>query len=155
MVLEELSNTLNESINKIKNIFNKISKDKEELKVKIQKIFTKIRNEINNREDELLLEVDKQFENVFFNEDVIKNSEKLPNKIKSSLEKCRNLDKEDYNENEISILINECLNIENNIKDIKNVNENIKKCNNTNNLEIIFSPEEDEINKFLEEMKEF
>ena len=77
-LLEELSNTLNESINKIKNIFNKISKDKEELKVKIQKIFTKIRNEINNREDELLLEVDKQFENVFFNEDIIKNSEKLP-----------------------------------------------------------------------------
>ena len=73
----------------------------------------------------------------------------------SSLEKCRNLDKEDYNKNEISILINECLNIENNIKDIKNVNENIKKCNNTSNLEIIFSPEEDEINKFLEEMKEF
>ena len=154
-LLEELSNTLNESINKIKNIFNKISKDKEELKVKIQKIFTKIRNEINNREDELLLEVDKQFENVFFNEDVIKNSEKLPNKIKSSLEKCRNLDKEDYNENEISILINECLNIENNIKDIKNVNENIKKCNNTNNLEIIFSPEEDGINKFLEDIKVF
>ena len=154
-LLEELSNTLNESINKIKNIFNKISKDKEELKVKIQKIFTKIRNEINNREDELLLEVDKQFENVFFNEDVIKNSEKLPNKIKYSLEKCRNLDKEDYNKNEISILINECLNIENNIKDIKNVNENIKKCNNTNNYEIIFSPEEDGINKFLEDIKVF
>ena len=146
---------MNESINKIKNIFNKISKDKEELKIKIQKIFTKIRNEINNREDELLLEVDKQFENVFFNEDVIKNSEKLPNKIKYSLEKCRNLDKEDYNENEISILINECLNIENNIKDIKNVNENIKKCNNANNLEILFSPEEDGVNKFLEDIKVF
>ena len=47
------------------------------------------------------------------------------------------------------------MNIENNIKDIKNVNENIKKCNNTNNLEIIFSPEEDGINKFLEDIKVF
>ena len=49
----------------------------------------------------------------------------MPNKIKSSLEKCRSLDKEDYNENKIIILINECLNNENNIKDIKNVNDNI------------------------------
>ena len=47
------------------------------------------------------------------------------------------------------------MNIENNIKDIKNVNENIKKCNNTNNLEIKFSPEKDGINKFLEDIKVF
>ena len=32
-LLAELSNTLNELINKIKNIYNQISKDKEELKV--------------------------------------------------------------------------------------------------------------------------
>ena len=154
-LLEELSKTLNESINKIKNIFDKISKDKEELKDKIQKIFTKIRNEINNREDVLLLEIDKQFKNAFFSEEVIKNSEKLPNKIKLALEKCKSLDKEDYNENKISILINECFNIENNIKDINNINENIKKCNNANNLEILFSPEEDGVNKFLEDIKVF
>ena len=55
--LEELSKTLQESINKSKEIYEKISENKEGLKLKIQKIFTKIRNELNKREDELLLEV--------------------------------------------------------------------------------------------------
>ena len=58
-ILEELSQTLNESINKLKVIFEKINSNKEELKLNIQKIFTKIRNALNDREDELLLEVDK------------------------------------------------------------------------------------------------
>ena len=44
--------------------------NKESVKLKIQKIFTKIRNSINEREDELLLEVDENFENLI-NEDVI------------------------------------------------------------------------------------
>ena len=55
--LEELSKTLQESINKAKEIYEKISENKEGWKLKIQKIFTKIRNELNKREDELLLEV--------------------------------------------------------------------------------------------------
>ena len=58
--LEELSNTLQDSIDNLKVIFEKIIKNKEDLKLNIQQIFTKIRNELNNREDELLLEVDKQ-----------------------------------------------------------------------------------------------
>ena len=154
-LLEELSNTLDESIDKIKNIYDKINKDKEELKLKIQKIFTKIRNSINNKEDELLLEVDKQFENLFFNEDIIKNSEKLPNKIKLSLEKCKNLDKEKYNDEKKSLFINECMNLENNIKEINKVNESIIKCNDLNNFEVVFNPEEYGVNKFLEEIKIF
>ena len=38
------------------------------MKINIQKIFTKIRNEINNKEDELLLEVDKQFNEIYFDD---------------------------------------------------------------------------------------
>ena len=34
-------------------------KNKEELKQNIKNIFTKIRNDLNSREDEILLEVDK------------------------------------------------------------------------------------------------
>ena len=34
----------------------------------IQNVFTKIRNEINNKEDELLLEVDKQFDEIYFDD---------------------------------------------------------------------------------------
>ena len=85
--LEDLSNTLEQSINELKKIFDKINENKEELKNNIQNIFTKIRNALNSREDELLLEVDNQFNNLFGNEEIIKESEKLPNKIKISLEK--------------------------------------------------------------------
>ena len=50
-ILQNLSNNFDESINKLKTIFEKINKNKEELKLKVQKIFTIIRNELNNRED--------------------------------------------------------------------------------------------------------
>ena len=85
--LEELYNKLDESIKNLKIIFDKINQNKEKLKLEIQKVFTKIRTELNNREDKLLLEVDKYFDNNCFNEDIIKRSEKLPMKIKTSLEK--------------------------------------------------------------------
>ena len=115
--LENLSNTLKESLDKLKNIFEKINNNKENLKLKIQKIFTKIRNAINDREDELLLEVDKNFDNIFFKEDLINEGEKLPNKIKKSLEKGKIIDNQ-WNEEKLNSLINDCLNIENNIKEI-------------------------------------
>ena len=57
--LQDLSNILENSINELKQFVININEKKEELKFKIQKIFTQIRNSLNNREDELLLEVDK------------------------------------------------------------------------------------------------
>ena len=55
--------------------------------MEVQKVFTKLRNSLNDREDELLSDVDKNFGELFLNENIIKESEKLPNKIKVSLEK--------------------------------------------------------------------
>ena len=55
--LEKLSNDLDKSIVELKAIYEKISEQKEELKTKLQKIFTKLRNELNDREDKLLEEV--------------------------------------------------------------------------------------------------
>lgn len=55
--------------------------------MEVQKVFTKLRNAINDREDELILKIDKQYEQFYLNEDVEKISEKMPNKIKLSLEK--------------------------------------------------------------------
>ena len=52
--LENLSETFQSSIKELNEIFEKIDKNKEELKLEIQKTFTKIRNELNKREDELL-----------------------------------------------------------------------------------------------------
>ena len=69
--LEELSKTFQESIAKIKEISETISHNKEELKLNIQKIFTKIRNELNNREDQLLLEVDEKYDDLFLKEEIL------------------------------------------------------------------------------------
>jgi hypothetical protein len=85
--LEDLSINLKESINELKSIFEKVEKNKEELKINIQKIFTKLRNNINEREDELLMDVDKKFNELFFNEETFKESENLPNMIQISIEK--------------------------------------------------------------------
>ena len=82
-----MSSKLEQSIKELKELFDNISENKENLKMKIQKIFTKIRNTLNDREDELLLEIDKKFNDLFFKEELIKESEKLPNKIKLALEK--------------------------------------------------------------------
>ena len=94
--LEELSSKFEKSINELKKIFEKI--DKEKLKLKIQKIFTKIRNSLNEKEDKLLLEIDEKFNEIFIKEDIIRESEKLPSKIKISLEKGKLIDRE-WNDN--------------------------------------------------------
>ena len=69
--LTNLSNIFEESIVELKKLFDKISEQKDELKSKIQKIFTKIRNAIDNREEEILIEEDKNFDNFFLKENNI------------------------------------------------------------------------------------
>ena len=56
---ENFSEKNKDLINNLKEILEEINKEKEDLKLKIQQIFTKIRNKINNREDELMIEIDK------------------------------------------------------------------------------------------------
>ena len=73
--LKDLSNSLESSINELKKFFDKINENKEELKLEIQKIFTNIRNNLNNREDKLLMEVDKEFNKLFGSEDIIRSGE--------------------------------------------------------------------------------
>ena len=46
----------------------KLNEKKEEIKLKISTIFTKIRNIINEREDQLLLDVDNEYNNTFIYE---------------------------------------------------------------------------------------
>ena len=135
--LENLENKFNESMKELKEIFIKIEKDKEELKLEIQKIFTKIRNAINDREDELLIEVDNFYLDKFINDDIIKKGEKLPKRIKLSLEKGKSINKEWDNDN-LSSYIYDCINIENNIKIINEINENINKYKDNEKLKIIF-----------------
>ena len=153
--LEDLSNVLESSINELKQKFEKIIEKKENLKLTIQKIFTKIRNEINVREDQLLLDVDKNYDLLFYNEDMIKEYDKLPNKVKILLEKCKIVDKEWNDKTKLNSNINDCINIEANVQGFDILNKNVINCTSNNNLEIIFNQEEKDINKLLEKIKNF
>ena len=151
--LEDISINLEQKINELKSIYDKIEKSKEELKINIQKIFTKLRNALNNREDELLLEADNKYNELYLNKNIIKEFDKFPNKIITSLEKGKEIEN-NWNNNKLSLLINNCINIENNIRNIKLLNEDIGKMN-TFKIDIKFYPLEEGINKLLDSIKIF
>ena len=139
--LEDLSKDIEEIINGLKKLFEKINDDKEKLKEEIQKIFTKIRNSINAREDQILIEVDNKFSELFFKEDLIKESEKIPGAIKICLEKGK-IKEDDWNdENKIIFKINDCINIENNIKKINLIKEEVTKANLNKDKMLKFKPD--------------
>ena len=151
--LENLSKNFQESINELKKQIELLNHNKENLKINISKIFTKIRSNLNEREDELLKEIDKQSNELFIRENNIKEWEKLPEKINLSLEIGKKLN-DQWNNNKLNYIINNCLNIENNIKYIDIINENKKKLD-TQKFELTFEPKEREIDKFLETVKHF
>ena len=152
--LEEFSKTVEDSINKIKEILKKVNESKDELKKKISTIFTKIRSALNDREDELLIEIDNFYEKTFLKEDLIKKGEKAPNQIKLYLIKGNSINENWNNDNKLINNINDCINIENNIKNIKEINEAIKRYK-TQNVNIKFLTEEQDINDILENIKKF
>ena len=153
--LEELCKNLEKSIKEIKAIYEKINESKEQLKLDIQKVFTKMRNAINEREDELLKEVDDRYNNVFGNEDIVREGEKLPDKIKISIEKGKSINKEWNDNSKLVQLIYDCINIEASIKKINIIDDNIKKCN-LNKDEIIELFENNEIiDEFINKIKTF
>ena len=153
--LNELSNKLEPSIDELKKIYEIINDKKEKLKVKIQKLFTEIRNALNEREDLLLLDVDKKFDEYFFNEEFIRKSEKLPKLVKISLEKGKINEKEWEDENTLNKLINNCIIIENNIENINLVYSKIDSYKTKKDSEFELEPKRDETNEFLENIKSY
>ena len=140
--LEELLDNFEKTLIQMDELYKKITKDKEELKMEVQKIFTIIRNEVNKREDKILSEIDKIFEEHIFKEELIKEGKKLPNKAKKCLEKGKIIEKEEKWEkenNNLISMINDCINIEKNIFDIEQINEKIDKIN-SNEIKIKFVP---------------
>ena len=119
--MEDLFLNLKDSINDLKIFFEQIEKEKEEIKIRIQTAFTKLRNNLNEKEDELLLLIDNKFKEEFFDENMIKQAEILPKKIEKSLEKIKLINKNEKDKIEIELnqFINDCYNIENNINIIK------------------------------------
>ena len=150
--LEDISLSLDQSIKDLKILYENINKNKEELKLKIQKIFTNIRNAINEREDELLLDIDKNFNQYYFNEELFKKSEKLPKFVKDSLEKGKKINGP-WKEDTLNSYIDVCINIEDNINEIKKINEIVKKSNDQN-INIKFISEENDIKNIFKSIKE-
>ena len=106
------------------------------------------------KEDKILLEIDEKFDSAFIKENFIHEIEKMPNKIKSSLERGKILEKE-WKENNINSLINDCLNIENSIKEIEEIYKDIKKCHSNEKIKINIDVNENEINNLVEKIKNF
>ena len=128
--LEELSNNFKDLTNKFedfKTLYERIANNKEDLKTKIQDIFIRLRNDLNNREEELLQEIETYFNDICCNESLLKEIEDLPNKIQLSLEKGKKIEINDNNNNKLALFINNCINIENNIQEINKIVEDIKK----------------------------
>ena len=152
--LENLQKKLNESLEMMKNIFENIEKDKDNIKLEIQNIFTKLRNILNNREDELLLLVDNIFNSNYFSYEMIKKGEKLPKQIKISIDNGKLIEK-DWENNNLNYCINNCINIENNIKNINLINEKINEFDKNKKIKLIFIPKINELEKFIEKINSF
>ena len=149
--LEDLSLNFKQSLDKLKQIYENINNNKEELKLTILKIFTNIRNEINKREDQIMDELDNLYNNMYFDESLIKKSEKITNQIKLNLEESKALENGWEDNNKFLSYIHNCINIENNIKYIIEINNSVKKCNSLDIKFEFLSQEE----KLLKEIKTF
>ena len=151
--LEDLSETLKQSINDIKKFYDKLKKNQGILRQQISYVFNRIRHSIDNRENEILCEADKQFNNLFIEEDIINGNENLIKNIKISIEMGKNINNEWNNNNKLISLINDCINIEKNIKSFKVINDNLKKCNFNKHIKLNFIY--DDINIILDSIKLF
>ena len=153
-ILEKFTKTADATINELKAIYEEINKNKEDLKHEVQTIFTKIRTKINEREDKIMMEIEKQYNELYFKEEILKKSEKLPKKMCASLEKGKAVSKEWENANKLNYIIYNCIGIENNIKEMNEINDCINKYKETN-CKIKFFPEEEEMNQKLKEIESF
>ena len=127
--LEKLSDLFQALLNDLKKAIQEIDDRKEEVKKDILQIFTGIRDELNKREDQLLKEVDQIYEKKFNSKNIdnIIKDKKFSEKIKIYIDKGKIAEKDWNKINNKAILINDCINIENTIDKINNMNISIEK----------------------------
>ena len=152
--LENNKTSFDSLINKLRIIYKEISDKKERLKIRIQKFFTKIRNEINRREDQLLLTVEQVYEKYFFNKNFNKNIDNIENHLNLSLKKVTIVLNE-YNNDEINFisLVKDCIIIEDFIKEINFLKEHYERYEKNNAISIDLKLKEEEI-KLLDNIKD-
>ena len=130
-ILKHFEKNINTNIEDLKRVIEKSYRDKENMKLKIQKIFTQIRNALNKREDQLLINIDKKFDRYLIKKELLKEGIDLPKKIKANLEKANIIDKE-WAKNKLSLLINDCSKIENDLSKINYTYNEINSINSNN-----------------------
>ena len=150
--LEEISNTLKESIDNLIKTNEKIAKDREDIHLKIEKTFSKIRSKVNNREEEILAEVNGLFDKMYIDEKNLKKWDELPNAIKKKMKKGKKIES---NDDKLVLFIDECINIENNLKEINKINQIIKKNIDKGYKEVQFNFDEEQIDSLLGYIKIF
>jgi hypothetical protein len=152
--LENLSELLENSINEIKSSQDKLGEHKENIKNNIQKIFNHVRNLLDEREKELIIEADKIFSDIYDNEDIIEQRQDLENIVNTFIEKGKTLE-EEWDDDNLNLMINSCIYIENNMKEINEKSSNIKKYNLSKKFNIKFIPKEGDVNEFLDQVQNF
>ena len=146
--LQDISKSLEPTINEFKLLIDEVNKNKEELIKEIQKAFTNLRNALNKREEQLLLEVEEINKEKYFDDDMIKESEKLSERVKKCLESVNILkDKK----NELNYEINYYIEFENNLNKINEIEQKIYKCN-SNNIKITFEFNNNEIENIIKKI---
>ena len=156
-ILEDLSNKIKEKkeTNKLKDFYEKMDKMKDELKSKILQIITKIRNKLNEREDELISQLESTFSNLCPPIKEIKEYENIPKKINDILDKRKEIDKKWNNSVKLNSYIKDCINIENEFRKINETNDLISKYNINQKIQIYFYPEEKEIGNIFNDIQSF
>ena len=149
--LEEIANNLEQTTNQLKLLSEQINKEKEEIILEIQKYFTKLRSALNEREDKLIEEVELKFKNAFFDDNIVNECDKLPNNIKKCLDNGKEIKDKWNKENELSYVINCCIEFENNINKIDEINQKIIKCN-SNKIKIVFEIKEKNIEEKIKNL---
>lgn len=151
--MEDLSKQFGELMEELKKNYEKVTK--EITKTKIQNIFTKIKESIDGREKEVLSKfedlMDNHFDEIFEKEK--QKYKNISNTIEEALQKSKDLEEEMDDTKKMSTVINECLLIENSIKDLNNDVEKIKNKIDISKVTsgLKFSKEEDEgLNKYVE-----
>ena len=154
-LLHDISINIKESINKAQKYHSAMEEQKEALKSQIMKMITNIRNKLNEREDELLSQIDSIYLNICPSEKAIKEYEKIPKKIKELLDKRDSLNKKLEDSFLLNYYIYDCINIEKESSKINEVYNSINKYNINEEKKIYFFPEENDINKIYDEIKSF
>ena len=91
--------------------------------------------------------MNKLFDNMLCDTKIIEECENIPEKIKSSLESRKKI--ESNNSHNMISFINECCNIENTVKDIRNIDKIIKKYQKDGYKEIKFHSDENNVDTIL------